>query len=279
MLKNSTPPLAHIVSQTLSFDFKLLHSGIEENDANKKLTSFDRFVFNYVFEGEGEYVVNDRTHHIGKGDVFVIFPETLFQQKRIADVPTYKYYYVALYGTACNALFAKAGFSIDTPVIRADTDFIQNKMREIHELLSTDTFYSIAKANCCFIEVLCHLFGLRQENRTKTAPAILQTLNRVQFYISSNYNANITISDLSRKFKINSGYLTTCFKQVYKVSLKEYLMIYRLNKAAFLLANTDDDIKNIAEDVGFNDYTCFYKAFSKRFSVSPFQYRTEYKKK
>ena len=73
----------------------------------------------------------------------------------------------------------------------------------------------------------------------------------------------------------NKSYLSKVFKNVCKISLIEYLINFRLEKAMDMLINTNISADAISEKVGFKDYANFYRHFKKKVGCSPKVYRQE----
>ena len=61
-------------------------------------------------------------------------------------------------------------------------------------------------------------------------------------------------------------------------SLFEFIVEYRIKKAATILKATDEPIGQIAEIVGFNDSNNFSRTFHKIIGLSPSEYRKLLKK-
>lgn len=62
------------------------------------------------------------------------------------------------------------------------------------------------------------------------------------------------------------------FKKITGKTLNAYIVEKRLERVATLLT-TNLPIARIAESVGFNNYSYFYKAFTKVYGMSPADYR------
>lgn len=71
---------------------------------------------------------------------------------------------------------------------------------------------------------------------------------------------------LSRMIKQNTG-------QTYTALLQEK----RLRQAIYLLAHTSLSVTNISLDIGYNNFTYFYKLFKNRHGMSPQQYRASFR--
>lgn len=93
-------------------------------------------------------------------------------------------------------------------------------------------------------------------------------------YLDMNYaQPGITLNDLALLSNLSPSYLSTKFKQKIGVSFTEYLITYRMNKAAELMKRPSLSLSDIAESVGYVDYTQFSKTFKKYMGQSPLKYR------
>ncbi len=265
----------NIIKQEFSFDFRLLHCGYETESANASPASIDRYVFNYVTDGCGKLVINKQTFNFKKGDVFIIPKQTLFYQINSTKTP-YSYYYVALSGANINLLFEKANLTASSPVITSVSNTIEICTKKIYDLLKENSFYSIAQANCEFMNILCQLYKSNPQNMVSKSSNNEIHAQKILLYIEKNYANDFLISDISKALHLNRTYIPSLFKNEFGVTIKEFLTKYRLDKAAFLLTTTDDSIAKIAQNTGFNDYVNFFKAFKKIYKCSPNFYRKIY---
>ncbi len=91
--------------------------------------------------------------------------------------------------------------------------------------------------------------------------------------IINNYNKDLTLRDLSKKFVCSTGTLTAAFKNEYHISIHQFLINTRLEHAADLLKSSDKAVKEISEECGFYDQNHFYKTFKLNYKLSPIEYR------
>ena len=59
------------------------------------------------------------------------------------------------------------------------------------------------------------------------------------------------------------------------MTYSEYLQDIRLKKARQLLEETDLSVADIAEQVGYHNKGYFYKLFTRKYGVTPAQYRRD----
>lgn len=96
-------------------------------------------------------------------------------------------------------------------------------------------------------------------------------------YISQNFkDLNLSLQTVSDAVGLSSSYLNQIFKTEKEVSISEYIVNYRIEKAKEYLIDKDFTIKNIANMVGFSNDNYFYTVFKKNTGLTPGQYRKEY---
>jgi len=95
-------------------------------------------------------------------------------------------------------------------------------------------------------------------------------------YIQKQYTGNIQLDNIAMAANISKSECCRSFKRVLKVTPFEYLMEYRVSKAAELLLKSKESISNIALDVGFNGISYFGKVFQKYTNCSPSEYRNKH---
>ena len=94
-------------------------------------------------------------------------------------------------------------------------------------------------------------------------------------YIHRNYARPIRLKDLSVITHVHVSYLSALFKKRYGRSFSEYLLSYRLQKAAEMIGSTKLQLKEVAVNVGYVDYPQFMKLFKRVYGLSPQDYRRE----
>ena len=88
-------------------------------------------------------------------------------------------------------------------------------------------------------------------------------------YVKNNYEEKISISDLSQKLAYSESMLNKKFKSEMHITFNEYLIRYRINKAIYLLQNTDYNITEIAYKCGYSSPKYFSRVFKKYLGMSP----------
>ncbi|MBQ8510683.1 MAG: AraC family transcriptional regulator [Clostridia bacterium] len=86
-------------------------------------------------------------------------------------------------------------------------------------------------------------------------------------------SGKITPSELAEQLNLSRAYLRNIFMELRGMTVIDYIIRYRMNCAAELLAQTDYPIYMIAATVGYEDQFQFSKRFRKVHGKSPSNYR------
>lgn len=106
-----------------------------------------------------------------------------------------------------------------------------------------------------------------QESASPTV--VKQMVNEIR----EHYTDNITLQNLSDKYKFSTGYISALLKEELGLPFSEYITEKRIQKAKELLADRNLSIDQIAEMSGYKDYFYFTKVFKKTVGISPSKYR------
>lgn len=116
-------------------------------------------------------------------------------------------------------------------------------------------------------------------NLSSEDAAIKQYSSNVQnvlLRIFNDFHQDITISAIADAVHMNAMYLGQLFIKETGVSFSQYLNNYRIKEAQKLLLNSNHNINEIAELVGYTSSGYFYKNFKKECGISPREYREKY---
>ncbi|OTN75808.1 hypothetical protein A5886_000884 [Enterococcus sp. 8G7_MSG3316] len=95
----------------------------------------------------------------------------------------------------------------------------------------------------------------------------------IQRFIQDNYTKSLSLSELADTFHFSYTYLSAFLSAKLKMSFSDYLKNIRLEKAKELLVQSDFNLSEISEAVGYSDISYFSRIFKKEFQVTPSKYR------
>ncbi|MEW9667281.1 response regulator [Ammoniphilus sp. 3BR4] len=97
----------------------------------------------------------------------------------------------------------------------------------------------------------------------------------IEKYLQANIDRDVKLQELSDHFYISREYISRKFKQEFNVSISDYVLKIRMDKAKFLLKNSQLKIYDIAGMIGYQDDKYFRKVFKKVVGITPNEYRTQ----
>ena len=96
-------------------------------------------------------------------------------------------------------------------------------------------------------------------------------------YIRENVSDEISNTEIGAVFGYHPFYVSRMLKERRGMTLRQYIISYRLKMAKKLLETTDRSAGEIAEECGFTDASYFAKTFKAAFGITPKEYRNSFK--
>ena len=94
-------------------------------------------------------------------------------------------------------------------------------------------------------------------------------VSKIHFYIINNYRARVTLDTAAAHVGLTPSYVSALFKSEMQIGFKAYLNSLRLEYARKLLISTEQSIKQICEESGFEDIPNFIKRFKAYHGMTP----------
>lgn len=107
----------------------------------------------------------------------------------------------------------------------------------------------------------------------ETVCTVSDIIRQAAIYVDENYNEDLSLSLLAKKFGMESTYFSRTFRQETGENLMVYITRKRMEKAAGYMRDCDISLTEIAFMVGYDDYAYFNRVFRKTYGKSPRDYR------
>ncbi len=227
------------------------------------------YLLHFILSGKGCYHAHGKIYHLEKDKMFLIKPgESTFY---IADEEDpWEYIWIAFNGTSVDTILQDCGLLSDNPTsyYRPDKILIDSLTDIIQQLSSkTENEYAL-------LGDLYSIFGslslnhYSQENHSNNL-LIKQSLR----FIQNNYSIDIKVQDIADYVQVDRTYLYRLFMEEFQLSPKQYIMQYRIKRAAELLSNTSLTVMEVAYNCGFRDPSAFCKYFRNQLGFTPKEFR------
>lgn len=236
-----------------------------------------------VLEGELSLTLDNRNFTLTTGDVALVNSETVhgaIPKDCRYDCIVFNLAFLKTSNRACDDfienLLSHSSFLTETPQDERVKELINGIFRELGKERTVAPFKAIG--------LFHELLGEMQEKKLFTShlpPSSerdekkVVKLKMVLKYIRENFANDITLDDMSAVAGFSRNYFCKFFKDVTGTTPVNYLMAYRIERAARKLLGTDTSITQIAFDCGFNDLSYFIKTFKTFKHTSPKDYRKQ----
>lgn len=102
----------------------------------------------------------------------------------------------------------------------------------------------------------------------------LSIVAQIISYVDAHLNEELSLEQLSQLVNYSEYYVCRVFKRMTNKTLISYIQEKRIEQAAYLLRQ-NIPVNKAAEQVGFNNYSYFYKTFKKLKGCNPANYREQ----
>lgn len=130
---------------------------------------------------------------------------------------------------------------------------------------------SYASAEQVFQELALTVTQMMRDSSSAT-PEAGDSFFQILEYVRAHYNQKLSIKMLADRFYMNSTYLCELFHRKTGHTFNEYVTTLRMQHAADQIRAGKATLQEIADEVGYNDYFYFSKAFKKYYALSPSAY-------
>ncbi len=113
----------------------------------------------------------------------------------------------------------------------------------------------------------------REESSAKYKDVVLSTVE----YIRNHCTEKLTVKTVASRIYLSEPTFYRIFKQATGQSFKNYLTTVRIQYACDLIRTSKMPILQVAECVGYNNYSSFYRAFINKIQMSPTEYEQSFR--
>lgn len=248
----------------------------------------DEYEIYYLMEGNRYYFINQQTYEVKKGSlVFVdrnqvhktaaMHDENRIHERMLIQISKETLVRLGpLFGGFDMVEFFKERFGV-LELTEDEQEWVEEVLKAMKkELVEREKGYE-SVLEIKLAELL--IFSARRKQVT-----ILDGLNIVSSskhnkiseiaqYLTVHYARNESLDILAKKFFISKYYMCKSFKEVTGFTIIEYVNMLKIKEAEKYLIETDYNITDIAELVGYESITYFGKVFKETMRMSPLKFR------
>lgn len=246
-----------------------------------QLHSHNFFEILYIYSGSVQYLVGTERYRLQHGDMVLIPPGVSHRpmQAESGQKPYHRYvlWLSTEYVNSISCCFPRDEFQCPSILRTAGTlwNVIGERMkRGIREAeRKKPGWKAMVYGNT--MEVLGMLYRAVRGSQNLRLPSERPgLLDRVLNYIEENLDKKITLEQVAGHFYVGESTVSAVFRKEMGISFHRCVTQRRLIAAKTAIIN-GTSLEQVAEQVGFADYSTFYRSFKSEYGISPRQFKTQ----
>ena len=254
---------------------ELIYTGLLEDAPNwfNIQHSHDFCEILYVAGGAGEAILEGKKFRLAPGDLVVVNPGTLHEERSDAKAPLRLIFLAirdfAVPGLPAGCLSQEKYRVLSCGEYRYKMDIYLREL--LQETSSQIEFYQEISQGLvsALLVLVMRLIRINPEDEA----ALSQECQKIKEYLDQNFTSPITLDSLSETVYISKHYLSHLFKEQTGISPIKYLTLKRMKKACELLSETELPVSEVSKAVGYENPLYFSQVFKRVYGISPVKYR------
>lgn len=216
------------------------------------------YLIHYVTDGKGVFSSKGKKYKVGKGEAFIIVPDEITTYTADKTSP-WSYVWIAFNGNLAQELN-----KLESPIVKLKEDCF----KEIKSIVESAGSVSQEYVASIAFKIFDEIFLQKSQNEN----VALQIVN----YVETQYMTDISVDGIAAAVGFDRRYVGRLFKKVTGVSVQEYIIKTRIERAQELL-KMGYKVRDAAVMSGYHDQFNFTKMFTKRVGTSPREYAKRFK--
>jgi AraC-like DNA-binding protein/mannose-6-phosphate isomerase-like protein (cupin superfamily) len=233
----------------------------------------EEYFLKYCTEGEGWYEVDGTRYRVRPGDLIICKNWQAHKYGAMDKNPwTVSWvYFIGNHGTDYMDLLQgeKTHQVIHLGLNAKIESYFYEMLKKVEKGYALQ--YHIHSANV--LKSLLSYIHMKSETK------LLNKMNRfedVLIYMKQNLYMNISLDDMAHHFSLSKDHFTKLFKKQYGFTPVDYFIHMKMQRACKLLTTTQEPIKAIAQELGYQDYYYFSRLFKNKIGISPKMYKERF---
>ncbi|MGO3018558.1 MAG: AraC family transcriptional regulator [Anaerococcus sp.] len=238
--------------------------------------------FYYITRGEGKFSIEETSINVKTDDFLIInsnIGHSIYPSK---DSESLEYFSIGIdsisivnFNEDPDSLESSKFFYTE---LDENKEYIYESFKQVLEEFSSNKLYSKSMANSkASVLVIDILRMFKNQIELSHDKKVNKQIDYIKNYIDSNYAEDIKLENLSQIAFMNKFHLISEFKQSYRVTPIEYLILKRIEVTKNLLISTNHSMEEISSIVGFNSQSYFNQVFKKKVGITPSKFRKNHR--
>lgn len=254
---------------------------------NYKFPKTNSLLMLMVVDGEmdGACIINDRKNDfkLVRDEILILSPNTYFEVKLQSNVKiaAFSISEKIVKNVSFDIFKKNNNFYNFNYKLSIKNNFLSNSIKSIIELAVVGECLSGIKVKYLASAIVAEIFekysalyvAEKKNNNELNQNSLQKTLN----FIESNLHKNISADQLAAMSGVKYAQFSRLFKATMQVTLHQYIIQRRIEKARILLSETELKIVEIAQECGFSDQVHLTRLFNRSLGISPAAFRRKFR--
>ena len=249
--------------------FVVTCGGLEYCTLNYRIErdKFEYYGLEYIVSGMCQLTLGEKSYQLKAGSIFCYGPRTHHRIENNGTTPLVKFF-VDFRGSDVRKFLGEPFFKHLRP-------YQMPNLRTMHELFLQllETGKEGGRNAQRILRLILMLVGAQVMDKAidldEYTSQSYTTFERCLAVIEQNYLALSSVSELAGACHVSTGYMSRIFKKFAEESPSEMLMRLKLNRAGELLLQQHLLIKEVADNIGYDDPYHFSRLFKQYYGMSP----------
>lgn len=262
-----TEPLTRdLIPLAMGFYPKARHHAMQRSE-------HDTYLMLYCTAGIGTLTIGGKESPVAPGDLLIL-PKGIIHAYQADALNPWSLYWLHFDGSLANQYLPHRSNKSAIVHLGLHTEVIghfEELFRAREQGLGVTNFLylsAVTKTLLANIILLCEQPHRSRSLRNHLQPAL--------DYMREHLQEDINLDKLARLTNLSKYHFIRAFKRQTSYTPIHYLIQLRMERASFLLDNTQASVKTIAIQLGYQDPLYFSRLFKKTFGLSPRAYREQH---
>lgn len=225
----------------------------------------------YIIDGRGEFFNQTGCCDVIKGSLILLRPG-IWHSYKPRHNSGWTEYFIGFNGELVEG-FVKRLFGDEEQVynIGLNRELVDLYQRAIE--VASESRPSSQQLLCGIVMHMLGVVNFSLRNSTHSIDRLAQVIEQAKVIMQENVSRNINLEDIASQLNVSYSWFRKIFRDYTGHAPAHYFMLMKLRRAQYLLANTQEPIKEIAFILGFKSAEHFFVTFKRVTGYTPNAYR------